>query len=1006
MILTDLFEKQVRETPHELALIQRERQFTYEQLNEEANRLAHYLIERNIGPEDVVALVMPRGIDIIISILGVLKAGAAYLPLDPTHPKERLRFMFNEAGPVCVITTSATASALPDAIAPVLYDHPAITHTLYTYSADNPIIAERKCALLPAHPAYVIYTSGTTGRPKGVVITHAAISNLALALPEHTLATAGSRIAQYFNFTSDPSIWELVMALTTGATLIILEDEQRTGRALRDALVEYQVSHVTLPTLVLRGLENDDLTVKTLLVGGEACLPELAARYAGGRRMLNAYGPTETTVCATISSPLKHFETPPIGKPLANIRTYVLDDNLEFVREEAPGHLYVAGTALARGYLKEPALTAERFIPDPHGSPGERMYDTGDFVRSTMEEDLVFLGRADQQVKIRGFRVELEEIEAVLRRLDGVRDAVAAVHGEAESRHLVGYVMREQLTVERPDDSWNSRLEQWQKIYRAVYQEDSAGAGDFNLTGWNDSYTGKGIAESDMRIWVEETVRQLRELKHRHVLEIGCGTGLLLTRLAADCESYVGLDFSKDVLEHLRAYLSTRADLGHVELLNRPAHDLSSVRDDSQDLVILNSVVQYFPDVQYLVHVLEQSVRVTRPGGSIFVGDVRNLELLEAFHTSVQLFRAAPGTALSDLRGRTRRAQQSEEELLVRPRLFEDLAATVEKIGRIETRPKPGLYNNELSRFRYDVIIRIGPKTALASSGRCVNWDCERNWREAVRESLACGDGEAVRLRGVPDLRVMSSVEAVRLLSGAPDQFATAEALRAASAERKGENLSEVLRFAQCLNIEVCWGGFGADGIYDVIFNPHWHEIDYPPQRPLLNLNSYANTPAKPIEEKKFISQIKEQLREQLPDYMVPSTVMILDRFPSTANGKLDRNSLPKPASDSAQRNSPKPRTPIEQALADIWTEVLDIDSAGLNDSFLELGGNSLIAAQVISRVRQLLDVDLPLQALFDRSPTLERVSSVIQDLKSFEPRAVSPIKLLPRRNVAIANKR
>jgi pristinamycin I synthase-3/4 len=282
--------------------------------------------------------------------------------------------------------------------------------------------------------------------------------------------------------------------------------------------------------------------------------------------MVNAYGPTETTVCATISAPLSGAVAPPIGRPIWNTQAYVLDVGLLPVPLGVIGELYVAGAGLGRGYLNRPALSAERFVADPYGlEPGARMYRTGDLARWRSDGTLEFLGRADQQLKIRGFRIEPGEIEAALKCHERVQEALVTLHKQADHEQLLAYVIGRVDTAEQAQ-AQASHILHWQQLYETTYGQGSASCGDFNLLGWNSSYTGEPIPAEEMRLWVDETVAHLRALQPNRVLEIGCGTGLLLTRLAVGCESYLGLDLSAQVLAQLGAYLGTREDLAHVVL--------------------------------------------------------------------------------------------------------------------------------------------------------------------------------------------------------------------------------------------------------------------------------------------------------------------------------------------------------------------------------------------------------------------------------------------------------
>ena len=443
--LPELFEKQVEETPDAVAVVYEQSSLTYAELNCRANQLAHALIKEGIGPEDVVALAVPRSVEMIISLLGVLKAGAAYLPLDPEYPAERLAFLLSDAEPSCVVTTNTVADTFSEKYPRIVLDDSKTVERLSRNLTSNIGYRDRKKPLQPHSPAYVIYTSGSTGRPKGVVVTHAGIPALANVMVERLGSTSGSRVLQFARLSFDASLWEVVMALTTGGTLILINEAMRMGTALKDAIIAERVTHATLTPGVLSAIQDEhEVPLENVIVAGEACSREVILRWSRGRRLLNAYGPTEATVCATMTAPLSAGGVPPIGRPIWNAHIYVLDGSLEPVPIGVGGELYIAGAGLARGYLKRPGLTGERFVADPYGCSGTRMYRTGDLARWRPDGNLEFLGRVDQQVKIRGFRIELGEIEAVLREQAGVRDAVViAREDEPGEKRLLAYVVAE-----------------------------------------------------------------------------------------------------------------------------------------------------------------------------------------------------------------------------------------------------------------------------------------------------------------------------------------------------------------------------------------------------------------------------------------------------------------------------------------------------------------------------------------------------------------------------------
>ncbi|MFI6763881.1 amino acid adenylation domain-containing protein, partial [Micromonospora sp. NPDC050417] len=451
-----LFEQQVTATPDAVALVFEDAELSYRELNGRANRLARHLITHGIGPESLVAVALPRSPDLIVAFLAVVKAGGAYLPIDPAYPAERIAFMLGDAAPAVLITRSDVGSRVGAPGIPVVTLDDPQTATAYGELVGTDLTdADRTGPLLPAHPAYLIYTSGSTGQPKGALVHHRGVAGLVLAQRDRFAIEPESRVLQFASPSFDAAVSEWAVTLCSGAALVVEHaDDLVPGPALVRTVKERGVTHATLPPAVLAVLDPDSLpSITTLISAGEALPAEVAARWAGGRTLLNAYGPTETTVCATTTAPMTAVDiaAPHIGTPIGGLRVYVLDAALGPVPVGVTGELYVAGAALARGYLNRSALTAQRFVANPFAGPGERMYRTGDLARWRADGNIEFLGRADEQVKVRGFRIEPGEVEAALLAVPGVRQAAVLARGDVPGEtRLIAYVVPDAGSAPEP----------------------------------------------------------------------------------------------------------------------------------------------------------------------------------------------------------------------------------------------------------------------------------------------------------------------------------------------------------------------------------------------------------------------------------------------------------------------------------------------------------------------------------------------------------------------------
>ena len=975
--VVERFAAQAARTPDAVALEALEDRLTYAELDRRANRLAHRLRRLGVGPETTVGLFVDRSPDLVAGILAVWKAGGAYVPLDPGHPAARLAYLLEDSQVPVIALPGRLAAALPGIPEPrarlVLLDGGDL--------AEESDLAPEG-APRPGDLAYRIYTSGTTGRPKAVLVEHGNLASTLAAVQDTFGLGPGDRMPSIAASSFDIFLFELLGPLLAGGTVVLLPlrptlDLERLLDELGAATLLHAVPAVMRRVVELaRRRSASAPRLRALFTGGDAVPADLLADLRAAfpqARLWVLYGPTEATIACTCwpapsAGPVRSL----LGRPFPGAEIRLCAAGGRPVPIGVPGEIWIGGAGVARGYWRREKPTAEKFVE----LDGRRFFRSGDLARRLPDGTLEFLGRADQQVKVRGFRIEPGEIEASLLRHPAVHEAVAAVRAApAGEKQLVAYVVPRPAASEAEEAA--ERIAQWRTLYDETYGRSTAPDPAFDTAGWSSSYTGQPIPGEQMREWVGCTVERVLALPHRRVLEVGCGTGLLLFRVAPHTESYLGTDFSRAALDGLRGRLGR--ELPQVELRQAVADDWSGVAAGACDLVIVNSVVQYFPGVDCLLRVLEGAVRATAPGGAVFVGDVRSRPLLEALHTAVELFQAPASRTVSELRRRVRRRVAEEEELVVDPAFFLALARRLPALRRVSLLLKRGRWHNELTRFRYDVVLHTGDAGSVPPSP-AVDGSLEDI------ERLLGGSPEALAVAGLANARLASEAAALELLAGSGQEIETVEELRQAVAERAvagvdPEALCELarrmgydialtvdpaapFRFGAILRRQGCAAEMAAAAA---------------PEVPALQWSALANDPLAGRRARSLIPELRRFLQAELPDYMVPSAFVLLDRLPLSVHGKVDRAALPEPETIRTEPGgATPPRTPAEAAMVALWKEVLGVDEVGLEDNFFELGGHSLLATQLMSRIRERLGVELPLHRIFE-TPTVAGLALLVK---------------------------
>ncbi len=1010
--LHGLFEGSARTHPESVAVTFRSNSLSYGELDRASNQLARHLISLGVGPEVMVGISAERSLELVIGLVALAKAGGAYMPMDPAYPHERLQYMLEDSGVEVVLTQAHLVEGLPKGGARIVcLDDAAVYNAL----DESPVEGGADAQSL----AYVIYTSGSTGAPKGVMLNHQGRVNNFLDFNRRFDVAPGDALIALASLSFDMCAYDVFGILAAGATVVMpdpsgLQDPGHWASQMNAHKVSIWHTAPAMLKMLVDYLEvNPDrapASLRLVLLGGDwipVSLPDRLRALVSGVRVISMGGATECSMDSTIFE--VHDVDPewtsiPYGEPMANQRAYVLDGNLEPLPIGAPGELYLGGIGVGRGYFQRPDLTRERFLDDPFLEGDEhRMYRTGDLARWMGDGNLELIGRVDNQVKIRGYRIELGEIEARINAHPAVREGVVVTREDSTGEKvLVAYMVQDPEwsgPEEESNDLGAEQVEQWEAVYDHAYTaqanvelEDPT----FNIISWDSSYTGTALPPEQMRNWVDQTVARIRRHNPRRVLEIGCGMGLLLFRIAPHCERYVGTDFSKVALDYVARY---REPLGlpQVELARRWADDFEGVEPGSLDCVVLNSIILDFPSMDYLMDVIAGSIAALASGGTLFLGDVRGLPLLNAYQSSVQLFQAPDDLGREQIEARVRRLVRHEEELVIDPTFFAWLQTRFPQITRVQIQLKRGDFTNELNAFRYDVTLYVGEGRGQVSgagqdTARWVDWPSSGLDLAGLRRQIEEDPRQLLCLRAIPNVRVLEALRCAQML-GSSEGPADAGSMRAALAEAHenapGWNPEDFWALGEELGIEtdVRFSSDLASGHFDVVFGPAGQSAVFPDETglevdPGREARDFANNPMLGKLARKIGPALRRTLAEQLPEYMVPPLYVPLDELPLSPNGKVDRKRLPEPDTSrpEVETDYAAPQTALQRTVAGIWVDVLSFDRVGVRDTFFDLGGHSLLAVLIQTRLNEILPFTLTLGDIF-QFPTVEQLSERITSL-------------------------
>lgn len=889
LCLHQLIEEQAARTPDQPALAFEQQRLTYGELNRRANQLAYHLRGLGVGPEVIVGLLIERSLELIVGILGILKAGAAYVPIDTTYPQERIDFMLADANATTLLTQTSLLEMVP------IGTEQVVCLDSFDWTGSN---EKTQCDIRvnPEHLAYVIYTSGSTGRPKGVCVEHRNIVNYVLGVAERFQFEPGMNHATVSTIAADLGNTVIFPALVTGGCLHIISQERVESQGMlsdyfnREKIDVLKIVPSHLAALQAGRNPEHAMPRRRLILGGEASRLDWIERLralAPNCKIYNHYGPTETTVGVLTNYvepqlPSTQSGTLPLGRPLPNSRMYILDESGQPVPVGVHGELCIGGSGVSRGYLNRQDLTDEKFIPDPFSSDsGGRMYRTGDLVRYLPDGNIEFCGRIDHQVKINGYRIELGEIEGALLEHGGVREAlVVASEDEAGSKQLVAYVVPKRMN----QPLWG--------IKTLHVLPDGLPVAHLNKSETDYIYNEIFILQAYLR----------------HGITINDGDCIV------DAGSNIGLFtvFASRLARNLR---------------------ITSFEPNPDAFACLKANADAWgTGVKCLPLGLSNENKTAEL--TFFEG----LSLLSGFYADATTEREVVKNYVFN--------QESESQN------NEQLAAEIGELidDRLHARTESAQLRTLSSVIADEVMDRID----------LLKINVEKSELDVLR-GLSPSDWPKIR-QLVIEVDLQDNVGPITALL-----------------EKQGYEIL-VEQDPLLRKTELCYVYAirpSEDGPRLMRQQPADAHV-----RPLPSANKEILTPA----------TLRKYMKDRLPQYMVPSGFVMMEKFPLTSNGKIDRKALPTFTYESIQplQNFVMPHTETEKILAEIWSELLKVESIGINDSFFDLGGHSLLAIKSVSRIRDVFEIDLPIQTLFEY-PTIAELANVLTEAKG-SSESIQPI--------------
>lgn len=984
-MLYNLFDYHAKNQPYSPAIITPYKRISYSELYAYTIKIVDYLYDFQIRKGELIAIIMDKGWEQVATVLGIIKLGAAYLPIDPSESPERINTVLATGRVKILLTQDKYKSSCK------------LLNIKSVLCIEQLLSNKSSKAINKAHKlenenqlAYVIFTSGSTGIPKGVMITHRSVNNTILDINLRYNVNNHDKIFAISNLVFDLSVYDIFGILSAGGTIVIGEDFIASNisaweKLFFDSRVSIwnsvpSIMEIYLDFSTTKYTKCPDHNLRLVLLSGDwipVTLPQKIWDFFGyDVQIVSLGGATEASIWSILYNIDKvdsKWKSIPYGKSMTNQKFIILDNKLEEIETGQIGELFIAGEGLAQGYLHNKKLTKYHFLQHPKQG---RIYRTGDLGRYLKDGNIEFLGRVDAQVKISGYRIELNAIRSFLIKHQSVNQAVVTPFTENGVTKLAAYITLNKHFYFSYTKFSNNQITDWKNVYETLFHEENLknSQSELNTAGWISSYNNKEIPAIQMAEWLNNTVMQILSLNPRNILEIGCGSGMLIFKISDKVNQYDAVDISSEAISYIKTILE-KTNTKNVNLLQLEALDIDNIHA-TYDVIILNSVIQYFPSIEYLTKVIEKCINLLQPGGYIYIGDIRNLEYLKEFYSSLLLDKGYNSSNYIELQNLLDYLVSEEKELVISHNFFYFLKTINKNISHVEVLLKDGVFKNEMNCFRYNVILRINnspPQTNIIWT----EWSNSPP-NEYIEQKLS-KNIDYIAIKNIPNNRIagLHQISYEQFPKDKDWQTWSKEIIFNAHINSVSPEFISNIAKKYGYHVVNTWSK--KNGYFDVIIKKQNFNLSF--DNSYISGNTeFSNSPLIPMGKKQLIQQLRKFLMARLPSYMIPTYFVILFDLPVTQNGKIAYNLLPPPKiSVINMHNYTMPSNEIEKIIAEIWQDILGIDKISTDQNFYEIGGNSLLIIRIITNINKIFKTTIELKYIKLKHITIQNIAEIVK---------------------------